>query len=259
MSAPEIFRVGEDRLLCDAWHAPSRTVVLRPADPRRRPRPEAVARVLAMLETRQVDRVLTAALDDACLAPFTAAGFGLHEELCVLRHDLHPHRASWPSGGVVPPTRPVTTEQPAPPPVIRRGSGGRDLRRAAAVDERAFAAGSSLDDGGLRAIRSATPTIRFRLAASDHAPRPAAYVMSGLAGGVGYVQRLAVDPDWRRRGYARALVADALGWFRRRRVTAAFVNTQVTNDAARGLYEELGFVLRPGRLAVGVWHRERAA
>ena len=242
MSAPEIFRVGDDRLLCDEWYAPTRTVVLRPADPRRLPGRDSVRDVVDELHARGVARILTAALDPVALDPFAAAGFALHEELCVLRHDLR-----------------------APLPVVRgrtrRGSTRRDLTAAAAVDRRAFGPDTALDAGGLRAILAATPTCRFRLvdtAADAAVPRggTAAYALCGAADRTGYVQRVAVDPSCRRRGHARALVDDALAWFRRRHVAQVLVNTQVANAAARHLYLDAGFEVTGDRLAVLVWQRD---
>ena len=43
-------------------------------------------------------------------------------------------------------------------------------------------------------------------------PRVSAYAITGRAGEYGYLQRVAVHPDARRRGWGRALVADALLW-----------------------------------------------
>lgn len=246
MNEPEIFRIGDDRLLCDAWHARSRTVVLRPGDPRRRLTCGAVEQVVAELAGRGVDRILTAALDGASVEPFAAAGFVPHDDLCVLRHDLAASAAN---------RHGTARHRAGRHRAVRRGSLRRDLARAAAIDQQAFAAGTALDQGGLRAIVSATPAYRFRLVAPGSGQPAAAYAMCGIAGDTGYVQRLAVDPTRRRHGYARALVADALGWFDRRRVGHVLVNTQVTNVAAQALYVDAGFVRTPDRLAVWAWRR----
>jgi ribosomal-protein-alanine N-acetyltransferase len=74
--------------------------------------------------------------------------------------------------------------------------------------------------------------------------------VTGLGGSTGYVQRLAVDPDVRRRGLARALLADSLRWQSRRGATRSLVNTQVGNDAALALYLAAGFDLLPRELTV---------
>ncbi|HET8931763.1 MAG TPA: GNAT family N-acetyltransferase [Acidimicrobiales bacterium] len=239
MSAPEIFRIGDDRLLCDEWHAPTHTVVLRPGDPRERPHRATIVGVIDELAGRGVDRVLTAALDAACLEPFAAAGFTPHEELCVLRHDL---------------ARPIP-QRDAP---TRRGSTRRDLPDAARVDGRAFTTGTALDTGGLRAILAATPVCRFRLVDAGASRHVAAYALCGFAGDTGYVQRVAVDPASRRHGYGRALLADALRWFGRRHAVGVLVNTQVDNIAAQRLYLDSGFVPTTQRLAVWAWNRDRS-
>ncbi len=262
MSEPEIFRIDDDRLLCDVWHAPSHTVVLRPGDPRRRLHPAAVAGVVNELAARGVERILTAALDAASLEPFADAGFTPHEDLCVLRHDLgsRPRTTSDRRGRTRPgPTRPGssrpdTTRRGS----TRRGSMRRDLARAAAVDQRAFSTGFALDRNGLEAIVSATPACRFRLVAGGPAGSVAAYALCGLAGDTGYVQRVAVDPACRRNGHARALLGDALDWFDRRRAARVLVNTQVTNLAAQQLYLGVGFTRTADRLAVWSWRREVA-
>lgn len=238
MSAPEIFRVGEDRLLCDQWHASSRTVVLRPSDPESTVEAASVRRVLDELAERGVDRALTAALNGHAGAPFVAAGFDLHESLCVFRNDL---------------TNPVSR----PSFRTRRGSGPRDLQGAARVDERAFAGHVPLDAGGLGAVLGATPVRRFRVVDGIGTPT-SGYLCAGLAGPYGYVQRLAVDPSRHREGVARALVLDALRWFNRRGVVQVLVNTRVDNVAARRLYRSTGFNPVEAGLSVWVWHRERS-
>lgn len=236
MSAPEEFRVGDDRLLCDEWHGRDRTVVLRPGDPHTPVRATTVVQVLELLGTRGVTRVLTAALDPRGIAPFAAAGFAPHEDLAVLCHRLD------------------DIPRPAGSCRIRRGSARRDLRVAATIDGTAFAARDALDPAGLRRVLGATSITRFRLAGADRGA-PGGYAVAGIAGARGYIQRIAVDPAQRRRGLAHALVIDALGWFRRRQVTEAYVNTQVDNDAARALYRGAGFVPTDRHLAVWAWNR----
>lgn len=233
MRAPEIFRIGNDRLLCDDWHARSGTVVLRPSSPTDRLHPEVIRRVVDELAGRGVTRVLTAALDEKCLEPFVDAGFELHEQLCVFRHDLG-HR--------------VTAARRD----TRRGSRHRDVAAVAALDERAFSDGDPVDSGGLTTILSATAVCRFRVMTS-RAGDPVAYAVAGLSGSRGYVQRIAVDPVCRRQGLGRTLVTDALDWFQRRSVTSVLVNTHVDNVAARHLYEGCGFASTPERLAVWSW------
>ncbi|TDT18621.1 acetyltransferase (GNAT) family protein [Ilumatobacter fluminis] len=92
----------------------------------------------------------------------------------------------------------------------------------------------------LRDIRHATPSSSSRVARSNDGI--IGFAISGAAGDHGYLQRLAVRPDARRRGAGHDLVVDALRWMQRRSADQALVNTGVTNDAALSLYRSLGFV-----------------
>ena len=58
----------------------------------------------------------------------------------------------------------------------------------------------------------------------------------------GWINRLAVDPEYRRHGYASLLVAEAEQWFRDVvgvEVFSALIHTH--NDASRALFAELGY------------------
>jgi ribosomal-protein-alanine N-acetyltransferase len=78
----------------------------------------------------------------------------------------------------------------------------------------------------------------------------AGFAISGWGGHTGYVQRVAVHRDHRRRGVARALVIDALAWMSALPLTAAYVNTGIDNTAALALYEDLGFERLDERLVI---------
>ena len=80
--------------------------------------------------------------------------------------------------------------------------------------------------------------------------RVVAYAITGLAGRHGYLQRIAVHPDARGRGWGHALVADALCWLWKHGVDRVYVNTQLQNERAIALYESFGFVTLPGGLNV---------
>ena len=99
-----------------------------------------------------------------------------------------------------------------------------------------------------RCIAGTTPAHRARRVVIDGTT--VAFCMSGAAGRSGYLQRLAVDPQHQRRGIASLLVADALGWMRRRGLFDAVVNTGVENRAALALYERFGFRQRPEVLVI---------
>lgn len=187
-----------------------------------------VAGVAQAARQAGVERLVTGALSAAEQEPFWAAGFEVHDRLHLLRHHL-------------------LDLPPAPDlPTLRRARRG-DHDAALTVDARAFDPFWRLDRGGLDDAIRATSTARFRVV-SD--PDVMAYAVIGRAGDRGYVQRLAVDPSRRGRGWGAALMLDGLHWLRRRRVRLAVVNTQVANVAALRLYRRLGFEAQPAGLAV---------
>ncbi len=135
----------------------------------------------------------------------------------------------------------------AVPPRGARTHRALDLRPVAALDARSFGA-RAFDMAALRDATDATAKSRLR-AVGPHAA-PLGYAITGVAGPRAYLQRLAVDPDARRQGYARALLTDGLRWAHRRGARTALVNTHQDNDAARTLYESAGFVVLPRGLRV---------
>ena len=56
-----------------------------------------------------------------------------------------------------------------------------------------------------------------------------------------HITNMAVHPEWRRQGIARALLAAILEDARRRGMTLALLEVRPTNAEALGLYEGLGF------------------
>lgn len=61
---------------------------------------------------------------------------------------------------------------------------------------------------------------------------------------VGWIWRLAVDPDYRRRGIATSLLSHALTAFRREHLPEAGLWVDEANAAARATYDRLGFLQR---------------
>jgi [ribosomal protein S18]-alanine N-acetyltransferase len=178
----------------------------------------------AALAERGVHHVVTSAMSHADAAPFLDAGFRVRAELDLLARPLHD----------VPPRRGATRRT-------------RDDAAVLTLDALAFDA-DAFDRAALDAARRATPAARLRVAG----PRVGAlgYAITGTAGRRGYVQRLAVHPDARRRGIGTTLLVDGLRWARRRGAREAVVNTDRTNTAARALYESYGFVELPNGLVV---------
>jgi ribosomal protein S18 acetylase RimI-like enzyme len=123
-----------------------------------------------------------------------------------------------------------------------------DLPAVAELDRSAFGNPWGNDVRSLLDITTATPRHRARVVESPDGLE--AVAISGQSGSYGYLQRLAVHPDTRRRGHARHLVGDALHWMERRGASIALVNTGVDNDAALDLYRSLGFTRRAETLQI---------
>lgn len=175
-----------------------------------------------------VNSIRTGALFAAAADVFLDRGFVEVDRLALLeRALLDPIRATTPPG--------LSTTR------LRR----RDLTVAAEIDRAAFPDGWRHDAASLDGIASATPQARRRLITSEFGhTRPAApvgFALTGRAGPNGYIQRLAVHPEARRNGAARALIDDALAWLVRRGAQRALVNTGVDNGAALDLYRGAGF------------------
>jgi len=112
-----------------------------------------------------------------------------------------------------------------------------DLDAVAAVDEACFPPIWRYPRAMLAA--SMRPTARMVAAELDR--RLVGYQLSMQEGNEAQIIRLAVIPEYRRRGIASQLMADALATFRRGRVRRVALNTQSDNAAAQRLYERFGF------------------
>jgi ribosomal protein S18 acetylase RimI-like enzyme len=246
----DVVQWGADRLRIGPWRGDARTAFLAPVAGR----PASVATIsrgLRVLAAKGYESVLTAALSRTEQQPFAELGFVVHERLHLLRHDLR--------------------DLPGPPPVRMRRALPFDQGRILELDARAFDHFWRFDREGLADARRATPSSRFRVAERSQSNAryagaagigrnaPAAgsgrfcvvgYAITGRAGDVGYLQRLAVDPDHHHQGIGSALVLDSLWWARRRGALVMLVNTQETNTAAQRLYQRLGFAFEEHGLAV---------
>jgi GNAT superfamily N-acetyltransferase len=174
--------------------------------------------------------VLTPALTFPEQPVFLEYGFSVHERLHLLRHELF--------------NLPSAT---APQTHIRRGRS-RDIETVLNLDGLAFDGFWRFDLNSFLDARHATPRSRFRVACVNN--RVVGYHITGVARRLGYLQRLAVHPDFHGRGIGTALVGDALSWCRRRGCESVLVNTQEINERAHSLYRLLGFTDEPTGLAV---------
>jgi ribosomal protein S18 acetylase RimI-like enzyme len=211
------------------WPYEPDVAVVIPTDHQAAPSPQEVLAVVETAHARGFAALRTGALFPRAAAAFAEAGFHAIDTLALL--DVRIDDAHLPA--VRGRTRPLH----------RWHHTG-----AALVDVRAFGAPWGNDATTLGEIRAATPVHRARRVVVD--ATTVAFCMSGAAGRTGYLQRLAVDPRHQRRGLASLLVADALGWMRRRGLFDAVVNTGVDNGAALALYEGFGFRRRPEVLVI---------
>jgi len=217
MSRIDTVQWGVDRLRVTPWRGdPCIAYIAVAAGPR--PVDHALDECLRSLSASGYRSVLTAALSPPEQQVFLERGFTVHEHLHLLRHRL-----------ATPIPRPGGTSR------ARR----RDRDAVLAVDHAAFDAFWRFDGAGLEDARRATPTSRFRVVRDGGVE---AYAVTGRAGTLSYLQRLAVRPGVQRRGLGTRLVLDALAWAQRRGATSMLVNTQETNGPALALYEHVGFV-----------------
>ncbi len=132
-------------------------------------------------------------------------------------------------------------EAPPPPstpaPAALRGLRLGDLPAVAAVDQLAFAPLWQLSEQSLRQAFEQAEVAT--VAVSDG--RLVGYQVSTASSLGAHLARLAVHPDFQRRGLGSMLVSDALGQLHRRGFDRATVNTQRSNLPSLALYDRLGF------------------
>jgi len=218
-----------DRMRIGPWRGDPALALLSPT-PGAPPSPEALNRAVVSIADAGYRAVLTPALTFPEQPVFLEYGFSVHERLHLLRHELF----NLPSAA-------------APQTHIRRGRS-RDIEAVLDLDGLAFDSFWRFDLNGFLDARHATPRSRFRVACVND--RVVGYHITGVARRLGYLQRLAVHPNFHGRGIGTALVGDALSWCRRRGCESVLVNTQEINERAHSLYQHLGFTDEPSGLAV---------
>lgn len=189
-----------------------------------------LARWCDELTQRGFTSVRTSALGTAASARVEAHGFRIIQELVLLQHD-----------------DPSTVA--APSHRTERLLVGRD-RDAALVDQAAFGLHWSLDAAAVTDVRRATPRHRARAVTAPADDAITAYAITGRDSRMGFLQRLAVDPEHQRQRLGVALVNDSLRWLARWRVQRVLVNTPTGNAGALALYERVGFHRLPDGLRV---------
>ncbi|MGZ4705123.1 MAG: GNAT family N-acetyltransferase [Acidimicrobiales bacterium] len=241
---------GPDRLRVGPWRGDHTIAYVAPT-PGRPPDAASIRECVAGLRRQGYVSVLTSALSPSEQRPFLSSGFTVHEHLHLLRHPLDRSAPGQPIGAATTALATSVTRTGAPgtvPPATTRRGRRRDREAVLEVDHLAFSPFWRFDRAGLDDARNATPVSRFRVAIRDGSV--VGYAVTGRAGPISYLQRLAVHPDAQRCGIATMLVDDALHWATRRGARTMLVNTQEQNQPAVALYERLGFLLEPDGLDV---------
>lgn len=189
---------------------------------------------LGELRARGFSSVRTGAVSETSADTLQRQGFDVVQRLHLLDVSLVGWRA--------PARNDVRTEQ------LRV----RDQPDAAAVDRAAFGDPWALDKIGVSETCKATPDHRSRAVGGERFGHGGlvGYAVTGRAAYTGYLQRLAVRPEYQSRGIGWGLTRDSLVWMQRRRLTRAMVNTHTDNTVALGLYLRFGFRVMPQGLVV---------
>jgi len=116
------------------------------------------------------------------------------------------------------------------------------------IDRAAFGHEWMMDHETFREALHATSRARIFVSRVDG--ELSGFVIAGVTDSYGFIQRLAVHPDFQHRGDASSLVQNSLAWIHSRGCRSTVVNTEVSNAAALSIYERNGFVPLDYNLAV---------
>jgi ribosomal protein S18 acetylase RimI-like enzyme len=123
------------------------------------------------------------------------------------------------------------------------------------IDRAAFGEEWMMDHETFREALHATR--RARIFVSRVEGELSGFVIAGITDSYGFIQRLAVHPDFQRRGQAALLLENSLSWIHSRRCLSTVVNTEVSNAAALSMYQHNGFV--PLEYNLSVMERQLSA
>jgi ribosomal protein S18 acetylase RimI-like enzyme len=224
---------GAERARIGPWHGDKTVGSITPQPGCPPPSVRLVQKCLEQLRRLGFHEAVTAAMPAHEAAGFVAAGFHESARLHLLERRV--------TGGDRGSAR-------LPDGVSMRRARRADMEGVLAVDARSFGSFWRLDADGVNDARSATTYARYRIARRGSAV--VGYAITGRQGRSGYLQRLAVDPEYRGAGIGSALVMDGIHWLAAWRAVTVVVNTQESNAAALRLYESLGFKRKPDGLTV---------
>ena len=182
------------------------------------------------------DSVRTSPLAPVAAAALSAVGFNTSQNLTLLER---------PDVAVVVsrPLRSVRSHFP-----MSRMPAPSIVEAILRIDRAAFGHEWMMDRQTFREALHATR--RARIFVSHVNGELSGFVIAGVTDSYGFIQRLAVHPDFQRRGDASSLVQNSLAWIHSRGCRSTVVNTEVSNSAALSIYERNGFVPLDYNLAV---------
>lgn len=143
--------------------------------------------------------------------------------------------------------RDLTTPFADPTRVVEDGTAA-DLLAIKEIDRLSFDETWQLGVLGMAEARSATP--RSGLLVTREAGSVVGFAIVGIAGTIGYLQRLGVHPQRRGSGHGRSLIRSSLDWCHKRGALQQLLNTQPENEAAAHLYISEDYFVNEGALAV---------
>ena len=175
------------------------------------------------------DSVRTSPLAPVAAAALSAVGFNTSQNLTLLER---------PDAGPVIVTHPLRFVRPRFP--MSRMPAPSVVEAILCIDRAAFGEEWMMDNETFREALHATH--RARIFISRVQGELSGFVIAGITDSYGFIQRLAVHPDFQRRGQARLLLENSLAWIHSRGCRSTVVNTEVSNAAALSIYEDNGFV-----------------
>jgi ribosomal protein S18 acetylase RimI-like enzyme len=114
-----------------------------------------------------------------------------------------------------------------------------DLPRLAAIDRSAFEKFWRMGIAGLKEAYDATPTAAVFISRASN--NTTGYALVGTHSGISFLQRVAVDPEFRGSGHGSQLVQACLNWAASNGGRTMVLNVRPENETARAMYERQGF------------------
>lgn len=233
--SPEIIQAGSQHIRISPWKTHDSSALLTPLTAFEPIKSETIQAGIEKSRSTGYKTLYTSALVESETVAFVNLGFRLKEQLHVLERTT------------------AAAETTAKEKVRMKKPSEADLIEVAGLDKLCFDDFWTMDVNALLEAESATSRSRFRVATTKTAnqhERIVGYAITGLGNKKGYLQRLAVHPEFQGRGIGQLLVADGLEWLRFWRSNQIFVNTQITNHNALNFYLKMGFTLLHEKLNI---------